>query len=498
MKLFFAACLLLAWGGILSAEPVEEARVFPPPLESYADGGRGVWDRLVYRAQTEPFNGVATAIFFLAILHTFAAPTFLRASHALKHRRQEILAKKKREAPETVRPEDDDPTFQEEVLHFLGEVEAVFGIWVVPLLLVLAAMQSWETAKNYLNHSVQYTEPMFVIVIMAIASSRPILNFAKGAMAVLGGDSVVRWWFVLLTVGPVLGSFITEPAAMTICALLLAKKFYDVGPSSTLRYATLGLLFVNISVGGTFTHFAAPPVLMVAEKWNWDMAFMATHFGFRALAGMIVCNGVYYLIFRKEFARLSGRALKGQSHSHGQERDPVPLWITAVHVVFLGWTVFVNHYPVLFIGGFLFFLAFTVATRPHQTEINIKGPLLVGFFLAGLVTHGGLQGWWIGPVLGGLGEVPLLLAATVLTAFNDNAAITYLATLVPDLSEPLKLAVVGGAVAGGGLTVIANAPNPAGQSILSKYFPDGVSPKNLALAALGPTAVMIFCFWIGR
>ena len=92
----------------------------------------------------------------------------------------------------------------------------------------------------------------------------------------------------------------------------------------------------------------------------------------------------------------------------------------------------------------------------------------------------------------------MLLAATGLTAFNDNAAITYLATLVPDLSESLKLAVVGGAVAGGGLTVIANAPNPAGQSILSKYFPDGVSPKNLALAALGPTAVMVFCFWIGR
>jgi len=109
-----------------------------------------------------------------------------------------------------------------------------------------------------------------------------------------------------------------------------------------------------------------------------------------------------------------------------------------------------------------------------------------------------LQGWWIEPVLARLSETPLLLGAMALTAFNDNAAITYLATLVPSFTESLKYAVVAGAVAGGGLTVIANAPNPAGQSILAGYFKGGVAPLGLLLGALVPTAVMVLCFFIFR
>ena len=120
----------------------------------------------------------------------------------------------------------------------------------------------------------------------------------------------------------------------------------------------------------------------------------------------------------------------------------------------------------------------------------------MGFFLAGLVTHGALQGWWIAPVLGSLTEQPLFWSATFLTAFNDNALITYLSTLVPDLSETLKFAVVAGAVTGGGLTVIANAPNPAGQAILGKYFPNGISPLWLATSALVPTLVAAACFML--
>jgi Na+/H+ antiporter NhaD/arsenite permease-like protein len=102
-------------------------------------------------------------------------------------------------------------------------------------------------------------------------------------------------------------------------------------------------------------------------------------------------------------------------------------------------------------------------------------------------------------LLSGLGEWPLMIGATLLTAVNDNAAITYLASLVPDFSEPLKYAVVAGAVAGGGLTVIANAPNPAGQSILQKHFGEGgVSPLKLFLAALAPTLIMGAAFMLLR
>ena len=101
-------------------------------------------------------------------------------------------------------------------------------------------------------------------------------------------------------------------------------------------------------------------------------------------------------------------------------------------------------------------------------------------------------------MIASLRELPLFIGATLLTAVNDNALITYLATLVPDLSDGLKAAVVEGAVTGGGLTVIANAPNPAGQAILARHFPGGVAPLSLALAALGPTSVMAACFMLGR
>jgi Na+/H+ antiporter NhaD/arsenite permease-like protein len=332
---------------------------------------------------------------------------------------------------------------------------------------------------------------------MAIASTRPVLRCAEQGMravASLGRGSVAAWWLSILILGPILGSFITEPAAMTISALLLARQFYTYKPSVRFAYATIGLLFVNISVGGTLTHFAAPPVLMVAGPWKWDMLHMLQHFGWKAVVGIVVSTLGCYIVFRKEFAGLQTRRAQqvgGESRSDGRS---IPAWVTIVQLGFLAITVYLAHYPALFVGAFLFFLAFTQATAHHQSTLDLKPSLLVGFFLAGLVIHGGLQGWWIAPVLQGLGEMPMFLTATFLTAFNDNAAITYLATLVPGLTDPLKYMVVAGAVTGGGLTVIANAPNPAGQSILQRFFPEGVSPLGLFLGALGPTVVMALCF----
>jgi hypothetical protein len=173
---------------------------------------------------------------------------------------------------------------------------------------------------------------------------------------------------------------------------------------------------------------------------------------------------------------------------------PVPAWITAVHLAFIAWTVYVSHYPALFIGGFLFFIGFARATAAYQSQLTLKTPLLVGFFLAGLVIHGGLQGWWIAPVLGSLTEAPLFFTSTLLTSFNDNALITFLATLVPGFDEQLRLAVVEGAVVGGGLTVIANAPNPAGQALLGRFFDGAVLPLGLLTGALLPTLIAALAF----
>ena len=336
---------------------------------------------------------------------------------------------------------------------------------------------------------------MFVVIIMALASTRPVLLLAERclrAVASLGGGRPIAWWLAILTVAPLLGSFITEPAAMTIAALLLGKQFFELNPSARLKYATLGLLFVNISIGGTLTHFAAPPVLMVAAAWGWDMRYMFTHFGWHAVSGIVLSNAVYLIAFRRELFAMERAPVDAKAAAE----EPAPWWVTAVHLGFLGFTVWMAHHPVMFVGGFLFYLAFAQATAHHQSTVELKSPLLVGFFLAGLVIHGGLQAWWIQPVLGSLGEVPLFAGATILTAFNDNALITYLATLVPGFSEELKFAVVAGAVTGGGLTVIANAPNPAGQSILQRYFPGGVSPLGLFLGALGPTLLVAFSFMV--
>jgi hypothetical protein len=398
------------------------------------------------------------------------------------------------------------PSVTTELLHFLGEVEVVFGVWAVVLVAAMVLMRGWEAARHYVNDEVEYTEAVFVVVIMTIASTRPLMNIAErmvGRLAALGRRTPGAWWITILIVGPLLGSIMTEPAAMTICALLLGRQFYDLNPSARLRYATLGLLFVNISIGGTLTNFAAPPVLMVARAWNWDAAFMLGHFGVRAATAVALSTLAYHQIFRKEFASLARRPPQPDVEVPDEEAAsqpasllPVPMWITAVHLAFLGWTVFASHYPVLLIGGLLFFLGFARATAAYQSRIDLRAPLLVGFFLGGLVIHGGLQAWWIAPLLGRLSRVPLFVGATVLTAFNDNALITYLATLVPNLSEPLRIAVVGGAVAGGGLTVIANAPNPAGQSLLRRFFPGGIEPLNLLAAAIPPTLVAAALFLI--
>jgi hypothetical protein len=464
----------------------------PRALSSYPDqSGLSLYQVLLDRIHIEPFNAVATAIFALAILHTFSANQFSKRAHQVQHLHDERTRL-------AVKPST--PSVWAEVLHFMGEIEVVFGLWSIVLLLAMVTYAGWGTATHYFNDGVNYTEPLFVIVIMALAATRPIIAFAEAAMrriASLGGCTPAAWWFTILTVGPLLGSFITEPAAMTICALLLARQFYDLEPGNRLKYATLGLLFVNVSIGGTLTHFAAPPILMVARPWGWDFAFVIGHFGWRAFIAILVSSSAYLFIFKREFSSLAGKitpADRFEPETPGEGPIPLSAWITAVHIGFMAWTVMTAHYPALFVGGFLVFLGFAKATSPYQSQIELKGPMLVGFFLAGLVIHGGLQAWWIGPVLRRLAELPLFVAATVLTAFNDNAMITFLATLVPDLSESLRVAIVEGAVTGGGLTVIANAPNPAGQTLLSRFFREGISPIGLFLGALVPTIVAAVAF----
>ena len=465
---------------------------FPLPVDSYHDQQvPSLFGKLTGRIQREPLNLVATIIFLGAIVHTFLVNRFRKIAHNYQQSYEaiEYLLHETNGSPDFDKKHD-RLLFRAQLFYFMGEVEAVFGVWLIPLFIAIIAFHGWSTMVGYVGN-VDVADAIFVVVIMAMASSLPIVRFTEGVIAkvsAIGKGTPASWWLAILTLGPLLGSFITGPAAMTICALLLRHRFYSLKPSEWLKYATLGLLFVNISIGGVLTQFASPPVVIVASTWNWDLAYMLTRFGWKAVIGIVLSNLLYLTVFRREFARLATTIPDEEQEQEGHR--PIPWRITGIHILFLCWTVANAHYPVLVILGFLFFLAFVSATRLNQQTIALRPPLLVGFFLAALIIHGGCQQWWIGPVLGTLSRWPLMLAATILTAFNDNAAITYLASLVPGFSEALKYAVMAGAVTGGGLTVIANSPNPAGQSILASRFGEaGISPLFLFLGALVPTLI---------
>ncbi|MDB6066561.1 MAG: hypothetical protein JWR26_2769 [Pedosphaera sp.] len=420
-----------------------------------------------------PIELLASVLFGLAVLHTFCVKRFAHWA--------------RRFPPGSV---------GENLLHFLAETEVVFGLWAAALFLGIAALKgSFHDAVNYVE-GLDYTEAQFVFVIMVAAATRPVIRLAEmlisSAARLIPVRESVAFYIAALILGPLLGSFITEPAAMTLLALVLKRRYFDCGISRKLAYATLGLLFVNVSIGGTLTHFAAPPVLMVAAKWHWDLAFMFEHFGWRAAAACAVSTSIVAAMFWKE---LDG--LEVERETGGR----IPVWLTALHLIVLALLVAFAHYSNVFFGIFVLFLGLVAATPMYQDELKLREGLLVGFFLAGLVTLGSLQAYWLKPLIQNLDGNALFFGATGLTAITDNAALTYLGSLVEGISDELKYALVAGAVAGGGLTVIANAPNPAGVGILkdAKAFEnEGISPLGLFLGALLPTLVAITFLWLLR
>ena len=403
-------------------------------------------------------------LFALAVLHTFSTKFFERLAHT-----------QPRHAG---------------LWHLLGEVEVVFGVWAMILVVCMFALTGKQETTQYLD-SRNYTEPMFVFAIMVIAGTRAVLQFAGTLVRLVAGFTPLprgmAMYFLVLAFVPLLGSFITEPAAMTLAALMLRDTLFARPISRALKYTTVGVLFVNISIGGTLTPFAAPPVLMVAATWNWDPWFMISNFGWKAAIAVLINAGCAMLLFRKQLGHMAAQPA-GQAAA-------VPWTVTVMHLLFLLGVVVFAHHPAVFMGLFLFFMGFATAYAHHQDRLILREGLLVAFFLAGLVVLGGQQQWWLQPVLMGMDSTTVFFGATALTAITDNAALTYLGSLVQGLSEEFKIALVAGAVTGGGLTVIANAPNPAGVSILRGKFEDQtINPLGLLIAALPPTLVSVLAF----
>ena len=416
--------------------------------------------------ETTTLHWIAAALFGIALLHTFSTKQFERLSHRFPRHAG--------------------------LFHLLGEVEVVFGFWAMVLIVAMALVGGGAQALQYAE-SRNYTEPLFVFVVMVIAASRPVLRTVVALV-----DTTARWmplptpmataWLGLAAV-PLLGSLITEPAAMTIAALMLAPQIFRTGVPERLKYLALGVLFVNVSIGGTLTSYAAPPVLMVASTWQWDSAFMLATFGWKAAVAVLFKATACTFVLRRHLPHAS--ALEAGR----QAQPPVPAAVACVHILLLAGVVLFAHHPVVFLGLFLMFLGFAQAYERHQSPLILKEALLVGFFLAGLVVLGGMQQWWLQPIVSGLEPLALFAGALGLTAITDNAALTYLGSLIEGISDPAKYMLVAGAVAGGGLTVIANAPNPAGVALLKRGFADEtIGAGGLLLGALGPTAVAATAF----
>ena len=410
---------------------------------------------------------IATTLFVIAVLHTFSSSFF----EGLAHKQPNHSG----------------------LWHLLGEVEAVFGFWAMILIIFMAvALGDHKPSVEYLETR-NYTEPLFVFAIMVVAASKPVLHFASELVRLVSAvltkifsiNSRITNYFVTLSLVPLLGSFITEPAAMTLAALLLKRKIFSQTSDIKLMYLTIGVLFVNISIGGALTNFAAPPILMVAGTWGWDTAFVFQTFGIKAGIAVLTNTLLVTLLMHKYLPK----------DSPSEEKNVMPAIVMLVHLTFLAGIVVFAHHPVVFMGLLLFFMGYTHAYSKFQNPLLLKEALMVAFFLAGLVVLGGMQQWWLQPVLEKMSSTLVYYGATALTAITDNAALTYLASLVQGTSDEFKYAVVAGAITGGGLTVIANAPNPAGMSILREHFPEGsVSALWLFVAALPPTIIAVLAF----
>ena len=416
-------------------------------------------------AQVGTLELVGLALFALAVMHTFSTRYFEHLAHTR--------------------------TAHAGLWHLLGEVETVFGFWAIVLLLFMAIAYGWSASSAYLD-SRKFVEPMFVFVIMVVAASRPIMQVAsdgvRSVARLLPVQPAIAGYFLSLSLVPLLGSLITEPAAMTLAALMLRERIFATKASSRLKYATLGVLFVNVSVGGTLTNFAAPPILMVAAKWEWTTAFMLSTFGAKATLAVIVNALALTLLFRRE---LSERALPPARSA----RARVPAALVVVNVAILAAVVFASHDPETFMGLFLLFLGLAEAYRRHHDRLLLREGLMVAFFLAGLIVLGGQQLWWLQGVLSRLDESTLFYGAAALTAITDNAALTYLGSSGRGHIQRLQVLARGRSRGGRRPDRDCQCAQSRGFAILKDHFEDhSINAFGLFIAALPPTLVAITCF----
>ncbi|MFZ0565372.1 MAG: putative Na+/H+ antiporter [Chlamydiales bacterium] len=434
------------------------------------------------------FEIISTVIFALAIAHTFLTPTLFHLSEKMS---------KKKDREEENSHQWKFYHFCSEIFYLLSEVEVVFGIWLIPLICFFALIQGWEQTVEYLDNR-NFTHALYITVIVVIIGSRPIITFSEKILervARFGKDTPGSWWWTIITLGPLFGAILKEPGAMVLSSILLSKKFYPYQPSRLFKYATLGLLFTNVSVGGMLTTFSSRSLFIIAYRWDWNWYYMLTHFGWKMIIGLLLSNALYYFLFRKEFKKNFPETIRPLKKIDEKER-PTPFWITLIHLIFVALVVISGENAPIFVGIFILFLGFWSATSFYQAPLHLKSGILVGFFFAALLIHGELQEWWIIPLIERLDYFGATITSFILSALVDNAIVSYMTADLPQFDTLKHYLVITAAMSAGGLTIMANAPNVVGHAILRSYFKGSISFLYLFLGALAPSLILLTLFWV--
>ncbi|ANH78750.1 putative Na+/H+ antiporter [Candidatus Chlamydia sanziniae] len=426
----------------------------------------------------------ATALFFCSIFHTFLTPWLHRLCQSYEHKKLVVPEFWKHYAPIS------------EFYRLVSKVEIVFCLWSVPLFCWFLYTEGYRITLAYFN-SRNYSFAVFVMVILVLLESRPIVYLAErllSTIAKIGRTSPKSWWWTLMIATPLLSALLKETGAMIIGATLLMRHFYIFSPSRRFAYATMGLLFSNISIGGLTSSMSSRALFIILPSIKWKCSFLLQYFSWKAIIAILVATAVYYLIFRKEFDKFP--EIPNIKHLI---KDRIPWWIICTHIILVSAILLSRSNPLFMTTILLFYLGFRRFTIFYQEPINIPKVCFVGLFYAGLVIFGDLQEWWVLNLMQGMSDFGYMLTSYGLSIFLDNALVNYLVHNLPVATDCYLYLVITGCMAAGGLTLVSNIPNIIGYLILKPAFRmSSIHFGSLFLAALVPSIIALTIFWLLR
>ncbi|AAP05554.1 putative Na+/H+ antiporter [Chlamydia caviae] len=426
----------------------------------------------------------AALLFFFSILHTFLTPWLFGRCQLYQHKKMVFPERWKKYL------------WLSEFYRLISRVELVFVLWAAPLFLWFLYSEGYRVTMSYFN-SRNYVFSLFIVIMLILLESRPIVYFSEcifSNIAKIGRQSPRCWWWTLMIAAPLSGALLKETGAMIIAATLLVRNFYKFSPSPRFAYATMGLLFSNISIGGLTSALSSRALFIILPSVKWNNSFILKYFCWKSIIAILLSTTIYYLIFRKEFNNFPKVVI-----NPSMMNERVPKWIIFVHIILVGSVILARSVPLLMAAIFLFYLGFQKFTIFYQHSINISKVCFVGLFYAGLVIFGELQEWWVLELMHRMSDFGYIITSYTLSIFLDNALVNYLVHNLPVATDCFLYLVIAGCMSAGGLTIVSNMPNIVGYLILRPSFPSSsLSLGWLFLFALGPSIISLMTFWFLR